>query len=41
MTDHIFREYDIRGVVETDLTEGTVLNLGKAVGTFKTAWMRR
>ena len=34
MTDHIFREYDIRGVVETDLTEDTVLNLGKAVGTY-------
>jgi phosphomannomutase/phosphoglucomutase len=34
MTDHIFREYDIRGVVETDLTESTVLNLGKAIGTY-------
>jgi len=34
MTDHIFREYDIRGVVETDLTKSTVLNLGKAIGTY-------
>ncbi len=34
MTDHIFREYDIRGIVETDLTENTVLNLGKATGTY-------
>ena len=34
MTDHIFREYDIRGVVKTDLTENTVINLGKAIGTY-------
>jgi len=34
MTDHIFREYDIRGLVKTDLTEETVLRLGKAIGTY-------
>jgi len=34
MIDHIFREYDIRGTVETDLTGELVLKLGKAVGTY-------
>jgi len=34
MTNHIFREYDIRGVVETDLKPETVTRLGKAVGTY-------
>lgn len=34
MNDHIFREYDIRGLVSEDLTEDVVINLGKAVGTF-------
>ena len=29
----IFREYDIRGVVETDLTLEVVNNIGKAFGT--------
>ncbi|MBN2413820.1 phosphomannomutase/phosphoglucomutase [candidate division KSB1 bacterium] len=29
----IFREYDIRGIVKTDLTDDVVLNLGKAFGT--------
>ena len=34
MNEGIFREYDIRGIVETDLTDDVVLNLGKAYGTF-------
>ncbi len=33
MNEHIFREYDIRGVVANDLTDDTVRDLGKAVGT--------
>ncbi len=33
MNEGIFREYDIRGIVETDLTDDVVLNLGKAFGT--------
>ena len=33
MNRHIFREYDIRGVVEKDLTPETVESLGKAFGT--------
>lgn len=31
---HIFREYDIRGVVDKDLTEDVYYNLGRAYGTF-------
>jgi phosphomannomutase/phosphoglucomutase len=31
---HIFREYDIRGLVETDLGPETVEALGRAVGTY-------
>ncbi|HSE97657.1 MAG TPA: phosphomannomutase/phosphoglucomutase [Blastocatellia bacterium] len=34
MNEHIFREYDIRGIVDRDLTEETVYILGKAIGTF-------
>lgn len=30
----IFREYDIRGIVETQLTDDLALHLGKAVGTY-------
>lgn len=30
----IFRAYDIRGVVDVDLTAATVRLLGQAVGTF-------
>ncbi len=33
MNRHIFREYDIRGVVKKDLTPDVVENLGKAFGT--------
>ena len=31
---HIFREYDIRGLVEQDLSDDTVRGIGRAFGTF-------
>ncbi len=31
---HVFREYDVRGVVEKDLNEEFVFNLGRAIGTY-------
>src|SRR5438552_13309189 len=31
---HIFREYDIRGVVDKDLSEDVYYNLGRSYGTF-------
>jgi phosphomannomutase / phosphoglucomutase len=34
MNPHIFREYDIRGVVGTDLDDGLVYDLARAMGTF-------
>jgi phosphomannomutase/phosphoglucomutase len=34
MNQHIFREYDIRGVVDQDLTDDVVYNLARAIGTF-------
>jgi phosphomannomutase / phosphoglucomutase len=34
MNEQIFREYDIRGVVGTDLTDEVVYNLVRAIGTF-------
>lgn len=34
MNEHIFREYDIRGVVDKDLTDDTVYDLARAIGTF-------
>ncbi len=34
MNPQIFREYDIRGLVETDLLPDVVENIGKAVGTY-------
>jgi phosphomannomutase/phosphoglucomutase len=34
MNEHIFREYDIRGVVDRDLTEDTVYDLARAIGTY-------
>ncbi|MBI3952313.1 MAG: phosphomannomutase/phosphoglucomutase [Acidobacteria bacterium] len=33
MNPHVFREYDIRGIVERDLTDDWVYNLGRACGT--------
>jgi phosphomannomutase / phosphoglucomutase len=34
MNEHIFREYDIRGIVDVDLTEETVYTVARAIGTF-------
>ncbi len=34
MNTHIFREYDIRGIVGEHLTDKTVAILGRAIGTF-------
>ena len=34
MNQLIFREYDIRGVADSDLTDDVVLNIGKAYGTY-------
>ena len=34
MDENIFREYDIRGIVEEQLTNETVRVLGRAIGTF-------
>jgi phosphomannomutase / phosphoglucomutase len=34
MDPNIFREYDIRGIVGSQLTDETVAKLGKAIGTF-------
>ncbi len=34
INSQIFREYDIRGVADRDLTSATVLNIGKAYGTY-------
>ncbi|HEY7527658.1 MAG TPA: phosphomannomutase/phosphoglucomutase, partial [Candidatus Deferrimicrobiaceae bacterium] len=31
---HIFREYDVRGIVDKDLTPDTVRTLGKGFGTY-------
>ncbi|RMG16157.1 MAG: phosphomannomutase/phosphoglucomutase [Deltaproteobacteria bacterium] len=33
MNPHIFRQYDIRGVVDEDLTETIVFDIGRALGT--------
>lgn len=34
MNEHIFREYDIRGIVGRDLTDETVYDVARAIGTF-------
>lgn len=34
INEQIFREYDIRGIVGTDLTEETVLTIATAIGTY-------
>jgi phosphomannomutase / phosphoglucomutase len=34
VNEHIFREYDIRGVVDRDLTDETVYDLARGIGTF-------
>jgi phosphomannomutase/phosphoglucomutase len=33
LNSEIFREYDIRGIVDKDLTDGDVVSIGKAFGT--------
>ena len=34
MNNEIFREYDIRGSVEPDLTDDVVLSIGRAFGSY-------
>jgi phosphomannomutase/phosphoglucomutase len=34
MNPNVFREYDVRGVVDKDLYEEFVVNLGRAIGTY-------
>src|SRR5262245_19235177 len=34
INENIFREYDIRGVVDRDLTDESVYDLSRAIGTF-------
>jgi len=34
INEHIFREYDVRGVVDRDRTDETVYRLARAIGTF-------
>src|SRR5690349_12223966 len=34
MNENIFREYDIRGIVDEQLTTDAVATLGRAIGTF-------
>ncbi|MBC8450607.1 phosphomannomutase, partial [bacterium] len=34
MKSYIFREYDIRGVVGTDLTDDVVRDIGRGFGTY-------
>src|SRR5438046_1571111 len=34
MNDHIFREYDVRGIADRDLTDDVVEQLGRAIAQF-------
>ena len=34
MNPNVFREYDVRGIVDEDLNEEFVFNLGRAIGTY-------
>ncbi len=34
MNPHIFREYDVRGIADVDLTDDVVENLGRAIATY-------
>ncbi len=34
MNPHVFREYDVRGIVNQDLNEEFVFDLGRAIGTY-------
>ena len=37
MNPEVFREYDIRGIVDKDLTTDFVVDLGRAIGSFAAA----
>jgi phosphomannomutase/phosphoglucomutase len=37
MNPHVFREYDVRGVVDKDLYAAFIIDLGRAIGTYATA----
>ena len=37
MNPHVFREYDVRGVVDKDINEDFVFYLGRAIGTYARA----
>ena len=41
MNPHIFREYDIRGVADRDLSDELARDLGRALGTFQRRGGRR
>ncbi|MBE9580053.1 MAG: phosphomannomutase, partial [Proteobacteria bacterium] len=34
MNPEIFRKYDIRGIVDKDITEEDVVSIGRGVGTY-------
>lgn len=34
MNPHVFREYDVRGIVDHDLNEEFIVNLGRSIGTY-------
>ena len=34
MNPHVFREYDVRGIVDIDLNEEFIVNLGRSIGTY-------
>ena len=34
MNPHVFREYDVRGIVDKDLNEEFIVNLGRSIGTY-------
>ena len=34
MNNSVFREYDIRGIVDKDFSDDFVFNLGKALGSY-------
>ena len=41
MNPNVFREYDVRGVVGTDLNEEFVFNLGRSIGTYAAGYKIR
>ncbi len=34
MNPNVFREYDVRGIVDKDLNEEFIVNLGRSIGTY-------